>query len=226
LSLTDKEKEEYEQIGIKTIRIGIGNLDYMYNYCKVNDGRPKPAIKAKFKKPLGTDFRWGEILSLQQYQEHICTDCQVIDYYFLRSEQSLKQLQSLNKIFSSSVFNFKIASNTEIVSLLEGDFEDIKSLNPIGLISKYDYPITGRDKTSSISYPSYNYYKYAIKSSHNKENWIWFSNGKCVVPHLIKNMLAKYNDDLVPYILNITLTIPKDDIVKYNNFTITHKEVK
>jgi hypothetical protein len=128
LSLTDKEKEEYEQIGIKTIRIGIGNLDYLYNYCKVNEGQPKPAIKAKFKKPLSRGFRWSEILSLKQYEEYICTDCQAIDYYFLRSTQSLEQLQSLNKIFSSSVFNFKIESNTEIVSLLEGDFESIKQL--------------------------------------------------------------------------------------------------
>jgi hypothetical protein len=43
------------------------------------------------------------------------------------------------------------------------------------------------------------------------------------IPHLYKNKLAQIEGSYTPYALNLKLTIPKEDISKYTNFTISRK---
>jgi hypothetical protein len=43
------------------------------------------------------------------------------------------------------------------------------------------------------------------------------------IPHLFKDKLAKIDGEYVPYIINLRMEIPKDDISKYTNFTISNK---
>jgi hypothetical protein len=137
-------------------------------------------------------------------------------YVYLRSNESVKRLGLLNDIFTQAVYDFKINTNTEKFGTFSGNH---KTLKPEGFIAGFGYPVIGVHRSAGY------YIVQVARSGHSTigEYCDWISYGRIVAPHLFKNLFGKNNEEIVPYILEVTLTIPKDDIMKYNNFTITHK---
>ncbi|MDR1458910.1 MAG: hypothetical protein LBI60_01670 [Bacteroidales bacterium] len=209
LSLPTTEVEEYKKLGIDYAHIDIANFH-------LSSSAGKKLFNVKFKKPLSKyadETRLDDIVPVGKLT-FVDFENNYYGGYYLRSKESIQQLNTLNVIFNESVYNFKIESNTGVSS----------SINE-GLISSYDSPILGGKYNLggyTISYDHQRYWVFAYGNRPIDEDGRDRNINICI-PHLYKDRLAMYKGNLVPYILNLILTIPKEDIMKYNNFTITHK---
>jgi hypothetical protein len=116
----------------------------------------------------------------------------------LRSSMSSSKLCEYCDAIGSIIINFKIVDNTGGVSTVDAirfDRHYIKGTGFSGLIR------------SSIIWPCSKAYFSSVATS------------ELHICHLFK----KYLDEDICYRIDLTLVIPKDDIMKYNNFTITRR---
>ena len=195
LSLSGQEIEEYKKLGLSPLKYALGN-------CLYQPGSP--------------DSRTISMANIPKAGRFIINDTETkllksTKGYYLRTAKFHKLIPSLVYIFSRAIYNFKIDANTGISSSLDivnFDFESKNSqyLKKNGLINN-NFQSTGYE---SIIY----YLNYPRNRSYS---------GQIAIPHIEKENIPKYNGDLAPYIIHLTLTIPKNDIAKYSNFTITHK---
>jgi hypothetical protein len=219
LSLPNNEMDEYKKVGLKCQGARIGNI---YN---AGGGCGSPVIYNFNKSP-----QWNSGYGISIDKKGI--QC------YLRSENSIKQLQHLNDIFFQSVYDFKIVANTGENSYIDGNYADHRQE---GLIAKFNYPnndfykvLAGNEWKESANKIITDEMKINPNNKIGTHLPSWaYGNRDCsgnvaanvdiIVPHLVGNMLNKYKGDLVPYFFRLIFTFPKEDISKYNNFTISHK---
>ena len=220
LSLSKKEIEEYQRVREKIFGIHIGN------FISVEAGGYWHVKNAQFKKPveknailqiygqsqLGSFIKGYENTQLIFYCRSPKTAEYLSNFPSPRRKRYPDEYYSnfIRKIFYDGVNNFKIIDNLGELSTV--------------LISSTSQPIIGCDSYVDVIKWIYEEEEKEIRRPASFHGTSIDGGSALIIPHLYKKNLAMQNGDYVCYILNVTMTIPKDDIMKYNNFTISNKE--
>lgn len=213
LSLTEQECLDYKNLNIPVDKIKLGNfMDYTPTYQKTNLAGER-ILKISYQSPF-TNFG-GSNYTGMYYKFGKVGYSQIGDLYFLRNDNN-KAWKEISNLMFEAIYNFEIQDNLNGKSILsppkgctncsEYDWNYPNSTNVNGIYIE-------QKKAFIMGDSNYGYYS----------NIFYFGDG-IVIPHLYKNLLVKENEQYIPYIINLTMQIPKDDISKYSKFTIKTKQ--
>jgi len=242
LSLTENEVEEYKKTGLKPAYILVGNCpdgigklikplsDPDSYYCREGEN---PKIYCLRSKMYNQIILLQKIFSEAIYNFTIDANTGISSFFDRLKEENRIKGQCVYYTFKGMPASFE--SGIIGRGLIKNEMRIIKDNIGMGIETNvlinnemFEYNSVRRIRTSIIEDYRIAYNRGYIEiygvnissSAGDAERYI-----SLTLPHIIKKSLPLYKDDLVPYIIDdIILTIPKDDIMKYNNFIITHKD--
>jgi hypothetical protein len=240
LSLTQKEVEEYEASGADLLEFKIGNLGtpMIVKYSRPMETGLSPLYYVKEEMPdnRNRSYEIEQISSFlrsmrskkqkEQEQKEQMESITGIPYFLRnKSREERQQKRLIADLLRNSIFNFEITDNLgnkmNITEIFHGLLSEYQYKNEISFFGKVSKNIN--HNANGISIIIRGDLNTVYERGFNRSYFYYDDKEALLIPHLFKEKLAEIDGQYVPYIINLTMEIPKDDISKYSNFTISNK---